>query len=221
MIVADDRETNGANSYFESCISANNKLFPGGPKIEYAISRVTTGDYHIIYKDKIHVSFERKTWKDLAASIKDRRIDSQHRQMESLSADSGTRIIYIIEGSKKGQGGKIGKISITTLETKIRRIVLHGSQVEMSKSAHETAEIIVAYAREIIRLTEEKNETFELIRRWKMNKILLAEKMGMNSNTFRLKFDKNQPIYHFSEEEKKRLSQVLKHMATDIITTIL
>ncbi len=162
MIVADDRETNGANSYFESCISANNKLFPGGPKIEYAISRVTTGDYHIIYKDKIHVSFERKTWKDLAASIKDRRIDSQHRQMESLSADSGTRIIYIIEGSKKGQGGKIGKISITTLETKIRRIVLHGSQVEMSKSAHETAEIIVAYAREIIRLTEEKKETFFL-----------------------------------------------------------
>jgi hypothetical protein len=70
-------------------------------------------------------------------------------------------------------------------------------------------------------LKEEKNETFELIRRWKMNKILLAEKMGMNSNTFRLKFDKNQPIYHFSEEEKKRLSQVLKHMATDIITTIL
>lgn len=161
MIVADDRETNGANPYFESCISANNKAY-GGPKIEYSISRVTTGDYHIIYKDKIHISFERKTWKDLAASIKDRRIDSQHRQMESLSADSGTRIIYIIEGSKKGQGGKIGKISISTLETKIRRIVLHGSQVEMSKSQHETAEIIVAYAREIIRLTEEKKETFFL-----------------------------------------------------------
>jgi ERCC4-type nuclease len=162
MIVADDRETNGANPYFEACISKNNNLFAKSPKIEYSISRVTTGDYHIIYKDKIHISFERKTWKDLAASIKDRRIDSQHRQMESLSNDSGTRIIYIIEGNKKGQGGKIGQIAITTLETKIRRIVLHGSQVEMSKSQHETAEIIVAYAREIIRLTEEKQETFFL-----------------------------------------------------------
>jgi signal transduction histidine kinase len=75
------------------------------------------------------------------------------------------------------------------------------------------------YLTKHIRMSEH-DEISYLIRQWKINKPLLAEKIGMNNNTFRLKIDKNQSRYHFSEEEKKRIAHVLKQMAMDVIATI-
>jgi ERCC4-type nuclease len=157
-IICDDRETNGATPYFEAAIAANNKKYSklsveqGGNPLSYSISRITTGDYHIMLDGIIYLSFERKTWKDLAASIKDQRLGRQHRQMENLSSKTGCRILYIIEGTKKSKDGKIGQISVSTLETKLRRMFLRGSNYEISKNQQDTANIIVHYAREITRL---------------------------------------------------------------------
>jgi ERCC4-type nuclease len=157
-VVADDRERNGAIPYFDAAIEENNKKYKkltpaqGGGNITLSIARVTTGDYHVIFDGRVYLSIERKSWQDLAASIKDQRMNRQHRQLEDLSERTGCRTLYIIEGSKRGKGGKIGQIDITTLETKLRRIFLRGSSFEFSKNQQETASIIVHYAREIMRL---------------------------------------------------------------------
>jgi ERCC4-type nuclease len=79
-------------------------------------------------------------------------MSSQHKQMEKLSDKTGTRTLYIIEGSKKGKNNKIGKIDISTLDIKLKRIFLRGSSFITSKNQQETAEILTGYAREIMRL---------------------------------------------------------------------
>ena len=53
-VIADDRENNGANPYFDKYIVANNaeykkKTIKGGRgDIKLCIGRVTTGDYNIL-----------------------------------------------------------------------------------------------------------------------------------------------------------------------------
>src|SRR5690348_2033549 len=158
MIIADDREQSGAIAFLPSAVAENNKKYlklnvdQGGGNIMFSTLRMTTGDYNIIFRDEIYLVIERKTWKDLASSIKDGRANKQHRQMEELSAKVGCRTLYIIEGSKKSKDGKIAKIPVATLDTKLRRIYLRGSGYVLSKNCQETAEIIVAYTRDIMRL---------------------------------------------------------------------
>jgi ERCC4-type nuclease len=158
MIIADDLEQSGAIAFLPSAVAENNKKYSklnvdqGGGNIMFSTLRMTTGDYNIIFRDEIYLVIERKTWKDLASSIKDGRANKQHRQMEELSAKVGCRTLYIIEGSKKSKDGKIAKIPVSTLDTKLRRIYLRGSGYVLSKNCQETAEIIVAYTRDIMRL---------------------------------------------------------------------
>ena len=90
QIIEDNREQmQSAAPFFPAAIDKNNKKYQkltkeqGGGDIEFKRQRVTTGDYHILFNDQIYMSIERKTWKDLAASIKDGRMNSQHKQMEN------------------------------------------------------------------------------------------------------------------------------------------
>jgi ERCC4-type nuclease len=158
MIIADDREQTGAIPFLPSSIESNNKKYSklnelqGGGKITMSTMRMTTGDYNIVFREKIYLTLERKTWKDLAASIKDGRANKQNQQMENLKNKTNCKTLYIIEGSKKGKNNKIGQISISTLETKLRRIFLRGSSYVITKSQKETADLIVGFTRDIMRL---------------------------------------------------------------------
>jgi ERCC4-type nuclease len=88
-IIVDDRE--------QAVIPYFNKFnFP--PNITYSVSRVTTGDYSILYKNHVLFVIERKTWKDLAASIKDGRKHNVEKLLE-LRQSTGCHIIYLIEGN--------------------------------------------------------------------------------------------------------------------------
>lgn len=51
---------------------------------------------------------------------------------------------------------------------------------------------------------------------WKLNKVLLAYKVGMKHSTFKNKINAKFPQYKLTEIEQDKLIEVLKEMATDI-----
>ena len=58
----------------------------------------------------------------------------------------------------------------------------------------------------------------KLINQWKLNKVLLASKMGMNAYTFKMKIAGNDPKYFFTGEQLDKLKDVLKELASEIGT---
>ena len=59
-------------------------------------------------------------------------------------------------------------------------------------------------------------EIYNLISYWRLNKVVLAEKMGMPVSTFKNKLYPTQKQYSFTEQEKKKLIEVLQSLRTDI-----
>lgn len=140
QILADTREQHGANPHLDSLIIANNEKHP--VKITHSVVQMTTGDYVILLDGKIRVIFERKTWADLAASIKDNRLASQSERMSEL-ARHGCEIVYIIEGTL---GKSVGHIDGDKLHSKM--LSLHiSAKVLQTPNPIGTAKTIVKLAR--------------------------------------------------------------------------
>jgi len=55
-----------------------------------------------------------------------------------------------------------------------------------------------------------------LISSWKLNKVLLASKMGMPAGTFKNKLSERQTAYRFTEAETETLKGILLEIASDI-----
>lgn len=76
------------------------------------------GDISIKFNDKIVYLIERKTWSDLAASIKDGRYKSQKMRLSSYAINNKipkTSIMYLIEGKQNNQ--KINGIALSILKS--------------------------------------------------------------------------------------------------------
>ena len=84
----DDRE--------RKCIDACKQLSNNYIDIYYDIKRLLIGDF-VIYKNGVQAVFERKTWDDLASSIKDGRKYNIQKLLE-LKNETGCKLFYIIEG---------------------------------------------------------------------------------------------------------------------------
>jgi len=74
----------------------------GGELISQIVNNATIGDYAIMVpsckdpsKNILAAVFERKTWKDLAASLKDQRCTTQHKNMVELRDHKGCKLYYI------------------------------------------------------------------------------------------------------------------------------
>lgn len=65
--------------------------------IKITIQQVTTGDYSILYNGYILFVIERKTWKDLASSMRDGRKDNVNKMIQ-MRKDTGCKLIYLMEG---------------------------------------------------------------------------------------------------------------------------
>jgi ERCC4-type nuclease len=89
-LIADDREKH-VIPYFE-------KYKPMFPDISYKVDRINVGDYVIMFRNNILFAVERKTWKDLASSIKDKRKKNVEKLLD-LRGETGCNIIYLIEGN--------------------------------------------------------------------------------------------------------------------------
>ena len=173
-IIADDRESNGANPYFDKYIVANNSEFKkkslkgGRGDIKLCIGRVTTGDYNILIHPKgskpvVALIIERKSWKDLAASIKDGRLKSQHAGMEKVANKLGCQYMYIIEGKLTyKKTANVGRhMPFKNLITKVRHTILRGTPLIQTKDQDHTADMIVDLARDMWRFYQNGEVSFD------------------------------------------------------------
>ena len=147
LIIADTRESNGANSYFPSILEKNNKQYQ--PSIELEIAQITKGDYSIFLGNKLYMVIERKTWKDLSASIKDNRIDTQLENLINLKKQF-VKILLIIEGNfNKQDDVNVSGIPFKNLHAKLRHIyILHDIGFMQTKDQEHTAKLVVKLARD-------------------------------------------------------------------------
>lgn len=170
-IVADHREKNGAIPFLEVCIVENNNtnsklpIGKGGGDIKYAEKQLTIGDYTIMLdpmngaddEAQMAMIVERKTWKDLAASIKDSRMREQQQGMVKIAQSSGCYVYYIIEGkfAYKDHSDVCG-LPFKSLHTKIRHNLLRGFPFVQTNDAMGTAKLLVNFTRDLMRFRAEK-----------------------------------------------------------------
>ena len=83
------------------------------------VERITVGDYAFVYCGRIITVVERKTLCDLAASIKDGRMENNTKLLDARIT-TGCRILYIIEGAAYPElGAKFSGISFSSLQGKL------------------------------------------------------------------------------------------------------
>ena len=134
-IIVDDREHN-VIPYFKSY------KFP--PNVEYEVSRINYGDYSIIYKNTLIFLIERKTWSDLASSIKDGRKNNVDKLIK-MRNDTGCQLIYLIEGNPiPSRSSKFGRIPYKNLRSHLDHLAFRDNiHIMHSKNQHDTVVRIV------------------------------------------------------------------------------
>lgn len=168
ILVADARERNGAIPHLDACIAENNKYYEklaiaqGGGEIKFLEDTIHVGDYAILLEEpaangtirrRTTMVFERKTWKDLASSIKDGRSKSQHKALEELREKTGCLVWYIIEGNfSYSDKTQIQHIPFQNLHAKIRHNMIRGIPFVQTRDEKDTAKLLVKLTRDVMRL---------------------------------------------------------------------
>lgn len=161
LLIADDRER-AVNVFLETLVEPD----------QFRIERITTGDYVFLSssgqasqqsqdvqldqpsqegqpnKQIPVLIIERKSLSDLAASIKDGRMEN-HANLEALKAEHpALRIVYLIEGSPFTKPEKkINGIPFKTLLSQIDSLMFGGAHIVWAKNEEQTAARIVALFR--------------------------------------------------------------------------
>ena len=145
QIVVDDRE---------QAIIPFFKEFEFSPNITYLVSRITTGDYSILYKDKILFIIERKTWKDLASSIKDGRKNNVEKLLK-LREETGCKILYLIEGNPlPSPNSNFCRIPYKNLRSHLDHLSFRDNiHITYSKDAKNTVERIIEIIKNYLTIT--------------------------------------------------------------------
>jgi len=143
LLIADDRER-AVNVFLETLVEPD----------QFRIERITTGDY-VFLGQAGHVGepgqpipalvIERKSLSDLAASIKDGRMEN-HANLEALKVEHpALRIVYLIEGSPFTKPEKkINGIPFKTLLSQIDSLMFGGAHIVWAKNEEQTAARIVS-----------------------------------------------------------------------------
>lgn len=170
LLLADFREGKGANPFLESNIieekkqSAKLTASNGGGGIDFKIMKLTIGDYAIMMPSnsgsQLVAIIERKTWKDLAASIKDNRCQEQLNSMIELREKTGCLIYYILEGQAFiSDSTQKGGIKFSSLNKKVLSITTHGIITLQTKDDQHTAKTLIRLCRA---LCKHKPELLEI-----------------------------------------------------------
>ena len=121
--------------------------------IEIKVATLTTADYAINYKDNILILIERKTWKDLSSTFKDKKRRINYKKMLDEKNKHKTCILvaYIIEGKfYTNRKSKICKILFSSLQCHLDHLMLeHGIYILRSKNKSDTAHRIIELAKNI------------------------------------------------------------------------
>ena len=134
---------------FEPILNNNYKNL----NVEIKIATLTTADYAITYKDNILILIERKTWKDLSSTFKDKKRRSNYKKMldEKNKHKSCILVAYIIEGKfYTNRKTKICKIPFSSLQCHLDHLMLeHGIYILKSKNRRDTAYRIIELTKNI------------------------------------------------------------------------
>jgi ERCC4-type nuclease len=108
--------------------------------VQVILENLECADFIIEYDKEVVVAFERKTWKDLLASIKDGRYRIQKDKMlECIGRD---KILYILEGANDWQGNGTGIYNTidkkSVISSVINTQIRDGIRVVNTKSLDDT-----------------------------------------------------------------------------------
>ena len=145
-IIVDDRER-AVIPYMDELADKYN--------ITYKIQRCLTGDYAIEYKGRILLTIERKTWTDLAASMRDGRKENIKKLIE-ISDKTKCQIAYLIEGDATPNfNSKFGRLPYKNLRAHLDHLAFRDG-IHMIYSADEkyTAERLFELAANYLSLKE-------------------------------------------------------------------
>jgi len=143
-------------------------VLPLFPKLDHIIHKtLVIGDYAICDGEIMYFVFERKTWSDLAASIKDGRIEAQLNKIKELTCPK----FVIIEGKMQYHPEHvIGGIEFSKLDAYKRRMMMEGIQIVQTKNEYHTVEFLVAF-------TEQFSRTRPAVRGGNVKEITEKKKM--------------------------------------------
>lgn len=97
------------------------------------------GDIAIVFNGHIIAVIERKTWKDLASSIKDGRIDNEEK-LEKAKTDHNCHLYYLIEGRMRMQDtNKVARMPYSSLLAFLDHRAMNGYIIIQSKTWQDTA----------------------------------------------------------------------------------
>lgn len=107
------------------------------------VKRLTIGDYGIFYNGKLLIIIERKTWDDLAASIKDNRLDEQIQNMLKVQADSKVAVFILIEGNLRKEHAHIPQANLIA---KLDHVVIRYQSIHILYALTEEAMVSRIFA---------------------------------------------------------------------------
>ena len=123
--------------------------------INYKIQRCLTGDYAIDYKGRILLIIERKTWTDLAASMRDGRKENIKKLIE-VSDKTKCQIAYLIEGDATPNfNSKFGRLPYKNLRAHLDHLAFRdGVHMIYSENEQYTAERLFELATNYLSLKD-------------------------------------------------------------------
>jgi ERCC4-type nuclease len=149
QIICDDRE----RRVIEKFRTIPAKKLKG---VSIAVSRVKTGDFTIVSASgKILASIERKTWSDLAASIRDGRKKNIEKQLQ-LRRKTGCTVYILIEGTSTPNKRKYGGVQAKSLIAFLDRVQQRRSAcVIYARNCEASAERMLTLAINIASIQDE------------------------------------------------------------------
>lgn len=121
--------------------------------VDVIVRRLCVGDYAVAVRGRLAVVIERKTLQDLAASMRDGRMESQCAKLRELEAADHhpPRILFLIEGPSSSSSSH-GGIPFTSLQAKVDSLMIGRDRfgILWTRDPPHTAKRLVALAQTAI-----------------------------------------------------------------------
>lgn len=122
------------------------------------IDTLTVGDFAIKVDNEIKWVFERKTWKDLSASIKDGRLEEQKKKLLQLNC----QVYFIFEGAAfYERETMIAGIEFYKLDAARRKLMMEGIPHIQTKNKEGTVYFLLEFFKQYENFDEKKTGTSE------------------------------------------------------------
>lgn len=120
---------------------------------------LTTGDYLILAGETPLFIIERKTWADLASSIKDGRIQNVDK-LKAYRDQTGAKLAYLIEGSVLTSSDSVDNISYRAMRSHLDHLMYRDNVFELrSTNPVDSACRLIEFARNLATLKPETAST--------------------------------------------------------------